>query len=150
MRGQVLAFDFRTGLGEISGDDGNRYKFLGSEWKPEAQPRPGQFVDFEIANDEALAIYHLPISNPSQQGVSKRVTAGLLGLLLGSLGIHKFYLGENRAGLIMLLVSVFGVILLFIPTMIMGIIALIEAITYLMMSDEDFERVYIEGSRPWF
>jgi TM2 domain-containing membrane protein YozV len=45
----------------------------------------------------------LPPYNPVD---SKRVAAGVCGLLIGSLGIHKFILGYTGAGLSMLLVTV--------------------------------------------
>ena len=40
-----------------------------------------------------------------------KVVAGILGILLGSLGIHNFYLGKTKIALIQLLVSVlsFGI-----------------------------------------
>ncbi|MBN2563275.1 MAG: TM2 domain-containing protein [Phycisphaerae bacterium] len=37
-----------------------------------------------------------------------RLVAGLLGIFLGGLGIHRFYLGYNGIGLLMLLLSVSG------------------------------------------
>ena len=39
-------------------------------------------------------------------GADKKVAAGICGILLGSLGIHKFILGYTTEGLIMLLTSV--------------------------------------------
>lgn len=80
-------------------------------------------------------------------GAEKKVVAGVLAILLGTLGIHKFYLGYNTAGIIMLLVTVLtcgfaGVII--------WIIALIEGITYLTKSDEDFVATYVTGRKEWF
>ena len=66
---------------------------------------------------------------------SKRVIAGVLGILLSPLGIHKFVLGYTKEGLIMLLVSV---LTCGIGAGIMGIIGLIEGIIYLTKSDEEF------------
>ena len=37
---------------------------------------------------------------------SKKISAGILAILFGALGIHKFFLGMHKQGLIMLLVSV--------------------------------------------
>jgi TM2 domain-containing membrane protein YozV len=152
MRGQVLGFDYRTGLGEISGDDGRRYKFIGTEWRPQSQPRAGEKVDFEAEVDEARAIYPLVAAGPfaSSTGEPNRLAAGLLALFLGTIGIHKFYLGYNKAGLTMLLVAVLGAVLFLIPTFIMAVIAFCEAITYLATPDEEWHQKYVVSERPWF
>ena len=81
-------------------------------------------------------------------GQSNKLVAGLLALFLGTIGIHKFYLGYNKAGLTMLLVSVFGVILLFIPTFIMAVIAFVEAIIYLMATDDEWHQKYVVNEHP--
>ncbi len=80
-----------------------------------------------------------------------KVTAGILGIILGSLGIHKFYLGYSKEGIIMLLVTV----LLAIPTIglgpaAMGLIGFIEGILYLTKTDEDFAQTYIQNRKGWF
>jgi TM2 domain-containing membrane protein YozV len=149
MRGRLLAFDFRTGTGEISGDEGERYRFADSEWRAQGRPRLGQIVDFQSEGAQARSIYSL--ASPSAlSGDKNRIVAALLAFFLGGLGIHKFYLGRNGAGLTMLLCSIFGVILLFIPSLVMGLIAFIEFIIYLVISDEDFEERYVQGDRAWF
>ncbi len=76
-----------------------------------------------------------------------KVAAGLLAILLGSLGIHKFYLGYNTAGLIMLLCTVFT---LGLAACVFGIIGLVEGIIYLTKSDEEFLNTYVYNSKPWF
>ena len=82
-------------------------------------------------------------------GADKKITAGILAILLGGLGIHKFILGYRSAGLIMLLVSILGAILIF-PTVVMSIIGLVEGIIYLTKDDEDFVRQYIDQEKAWF
>ena len=62
-----------------------------------------------------------------------KVTAGLFALLLGGLGIHKFSLGQVGSGI---------VYLLFCWTLIPGIIAFIEGIILLTMTEADFARKY--------
>ena len=74
----------------------------------------------------------------------------VFSLLLGALGIHKFYLGYTQAGIIMLLCTIPGVLLFGIPTIIVGTIALVEGFIYACKSDEEFERIYVQGRRPWF
>jgi TM2 domain-containing membrane protein YozV len=78
---------------------------------------------------------------------SKKMTAGLLGILIGGLGIHKFVLGYQNAGLIMLLVSLLTCL---VASPIMSAIGLIEGILYLTKSDEEFYRTYILGKKEWF
>ncbi|WP_054009979.1 TM2 domain-containing protein [Arthrobacter sp. ERGS1:01] len=58
-----------------------------------------------------------------------KIVAGILGILLGSLGIHNFYLGNTRNGLIQLLVSVISLGFL---APFMGIWGLIEGILILV------------------
>jgi TM2 domain-containing membrane protein YozV len=57
-----------------------------------------------------------------------RLAAGLLGILLGSLGIHRFYLGYTGIGLLMLLLSVLSVGFL---APLVGVWGLVEGILYL-------------------
>ncbi len=54
-----------------------------------------------------------------QDGREKKIPAGVLAILLGSLGIHKFYLGRTTAGIIQLVLGVCGI---------GGIIGIIEGI----------------------
>lgn len=82
---------------------------------------------------------------------SKKIPAGICGILLGWLGIHKFILGYTCPGLIMLLVSVFGSVLTCgFAAVVMWVIGLIEGILYLTKSDDEFVRTYILGRREWF
>ncbi len=78
---------------------------------------------------------------------SNKIPAGICGVLLGSLGVHKFILGYTGAGLIMLLVTVLSC---GIAYPVMHIIGLIEGILYLCKSDEEFVQVYVDGRKEWF
>jgi TM2 domain-containing membrane protein YozV len=80
-------------------------------------------------------------------GADKKIAAGICGILLGALGIHKFILGYTTPGIIMLLVTV---LTLGFGGFIMGIIGLIEGILYLTKSDEEFVRIYVQGKKAWF
>jgi TM2 domain-containing membrane protein YozV len=87
-------------------------------------------------------------------GKSKRIAAGVFALLLGGLGVHKFYLGYMTAGMVMLLVTVFGALFFCVGgvfgPIIISVIALIEGILYLTKSDQEFYNIYQRHSRPWF
>ena len=78
---------------------------------------------------------------------SKKLAAGICGILIGALGIHKFILGFNTAGIIMVLVSVLSCGVL---AWIMGIIGLIEGIIYLTKTDDDFYQIYAIDQKQWF
>ena len=64
-----------------------------------------------------------------------RITAALLALFLGGLGIHKFYLagGSTKWGIIYLV---------FCWTFIPAILALIEAVLLFTMSDKTFQEMH--------
>jgi len=78
---------------------------------------------------------------------NKRVIAGVLAILLGTFGVHKFILGYQNEGLIMLLTSILTCGIL---AGLMGLIGLIEGIIYLTKSDEEFYYIYQENKKPWF
>lgn len=147
MKGKVLHFDEQSKIGQITGDDGNRYTFTAEEWKQATPPRVGCSIDFINEEDTAKEIY---ISAPMSAGASKKIAAALFAFFLGAFGAHKFYLGYKKEGIIMLLVFLFGWILLGIPSAIIGFIALIEFILYLTKSDDEFEQIYVIGRKPWF
>ncbi|MCW5956249.1 MAG: TM2 domain-containing protein [Pyrinomonadaceae bacterium] len=90
-------------------------------------------------------------------GADKKIAAGLCGILLGSFGVHKFILGYQQEGIIMLAITLvawvitfvtcgIGAFLVFIPS----IIGLVEGIMYLTKSDEEFVQTYIINKKPWF
>jgi len=77
--------------------------------------------------------------------------AGLLAIFLGVFGVHKFYLGCNQAGFIMLAVSIIGGILtLGLAAMVIEVIAIIEGIIYLTKSQTEFDQQYVLHQRDWF
>jgi TM2 domain-containing membrane protein YozV len=66
--------------------------------------------------------------------MKSRVTAGILAILVGGIGVHKFYLGKTVLGI---------VYLLFCWTGIPSVIGLIEGILYLTKTDEEFQQKYV-------
>lgn len=78
---------------------------------------------------------------------NKKLAAGLCGILLGAFGVHKFILGYNTEGIIMLVVTFltcgFGAV-------ITSTIGLIEGIIYLVKTDQEFHQTYVAHKKPWF
>lgn len=74
---------------------------------------------------------------------NKKVVCGIFGLVLGSLGIHKFILGYTTEGIIQIVISV-------ATCGIGGIVGFIEGIIYLTKSDEEFYQTYQVNKKGWF
>ncbi|WP_294403584.1 NINE protein [uncultured Clostridium sp.] len=89
-------------------------------------------------NQNQQPVYSQPYYNGSQMNdginpawpIKSKVAAGLLGIFLGGLGIHKFYLGKIGLGI---------VYLIFCWTYIPSIIGFIEGIIYLCQNDHNFQ-----------
>ncbi len=106
-------------------------------------PQPGQFGG--------------PPSDLQRMGQEKKMLAGILGILLGGFGVHKFVLGYTTEGLIILGVAVATWVLviiscgfLFFLPMIPHVIGLVEGIIYLTKPDEEFAQTYLVNKKPWF
>ena len=74
---------------------------------------------------------------------NKKVLAGVLAILLGSIGVHKFILGYTKEGVIQ-------IVLTFVTCGLGSIIPLIEGIIYRTKSDEEFYNTYQVGKKGWF
>ena len=71
-----------------------------------------------------------------QDGPS-RVTCGIVAILIGGLGIHRFMLGDTVGGIL-------RIVLCCVP------IGLIEGIIYLTKTDEEFYQTYVVEKKGWF
>lgn len=150
MQGTVLSYNEEDGTGIISGEDGNRYPYSMSDVQGDSKIARASKVDFVVGDGDAKEIYKAVGSIESFSGEKNKIVAGLLALFLGSLGIHKFYLGRMKQGVIMVVVFFLGFILLGIPSMIIGIIAFVEAIIYFLKPEDEFQRLYVDGDKAWF
>ena len=147
MRGQILGVDSRTGEGQLTGDDGRRYRFRPDDWAHRGEPAIGLQVDFEPEETHARSIFPVPGAMPPalvaaptptvRETDRNKVVAALLAFFLGLLGIHRFYLGRTGSGIVMLVLSITVAGML-----ITGPWALIDTIRYLLMSDREFADRY--------
>ncbi len=81
--------------------------------------------------------------HPVSQPENKKLVAGVLAILIGSLGVHKFVLGYTKEGILQIILS--------IGTCGVGsIIPFIEGIVYLTKSDDEFYETYQLNKRGWF
>ena len=78
---------------------------------------------------------------PVQQ--NKKIMAGVLALLVGGIGVHKFVLGYTKEGIIQIVISI-------CTCGIGGLIPFIEGIIYLTKTDEEFYNTYQVNKKGWF
>ncbi len=84
-------------------------------------------------------------------GENKKLLAGILAIVLGGFGIHKFILGYTKEGIILLVATlILGILTCGLAGWVAWVIGLIEGIIYLTKSDEEFYNTYQVGRKPWF
>ena len=76
-------------------------------------------------------------------GAEKKMVAGILGILLGGFGVHKFYLGYTKEGVIQIVITL-------VTCGVGALVGLVEGIMYLMKTDEEFVATYVTGRKGWF
>tara|TARA_R110000823_G_scaffold311951_1_gene438263 strand:- start:73 stop:573 length:501 start_codon:yes stop_codon:yes gene_type:complete len=91
----------------------------------------------------------------SAGGDNKKILVGVLAILFGQFGVHKFILGYQKEGIIMLVATVVGyaTMCLIIGSFIVMatfIVGVIEGIIYLTKTDEEFYNTYQVGKKTWF
>jgi TM2 domain-containing membrane protein YozV len=74
---------------------------------------------------------------------SKKLLAGIMGILFGGLGIHRFILGDVTGGILRIVITV-------LTCGLGSIIGLIEGIIYLVRTDAEFHQTYLVERRAWF
>ncbi len=110
----------------------NAYTHAQYAQQPYGQPNGQQPYDQQQYYQPNGQQYYQPDGQPMQAGQyqKSKIAAGLLGIFLGSLGVHNFYLGNTGKAVAQLLLTLIGWIVIVGP-IISGIWALIEAILIL-------------------
>ncbi len=136
------AKDKAKDLGEQASEKFEDAKETTQEFAEEAKEAASDFADdAKKAANEFTDNAREAFNNAS--GENKKMIAGILAIVFGSLGIHKFILGYTKEGIIQIIASV-------VTCGIAGIIPFIEGIIYLTKSDEEFYNTYQVGKKPWF
>jgi len=116
-------------------------KFCGAEVAAQPQYTPPQAPQYvaqpaaQYAPPQGSQYVPPAYSSPDYFPRKSKTTAGLLGIFLGGLGVHKFYLGKTGMGILYLI---------FCWTYIPALIGFIEGIIYLSSSEEAFYHKYVK------
>ncbi len=84
----------------------------------------------------------LPGSVPPDAN-SKKILAGIMGIIFPFLGVHRFILGDVAGGILRIVISVF-------TCGVGAIIGIIEGIIYLTKTDQEFYQIYMVDKKAWF
>jgi TM2 domain-containing membrane protein YozV len=128
--------------------------------KPQ-QIAKGTVLDSNNAVPPALKPSSAPPSSPvspplgptayTKDQKDKKLISGILAILLGWLGVHKFYLGYKVEGFTMLVCGLGGFLFLCgLPTMVVCIIGVVEGIIYSKKTRDEFMKTYVVGRKGWF
>lgn len=132
------AFDNAKEKAENMADEA---KETASEFKEEAKKTANEFKE--------------GLKDATSGAENKKILAGILAIILGSLGVHKFILGYQKEGIILLAITLGGIVLSCIGigvfvVWLTGLVGLIEGVIYLTKSDAEFYNTYQVGKKPWF
>jgi TM2 domain-containing membrane protein YozV len=111
------------------------------EFQQEAKSTTGEFAQ------GAKEAYQDLTSNKE----NKKILVGILAILFGAFGVHKFVLGYTKEGLIMIAATfVLGILSFGLLVWLVGLIGFIEGIIYLTKSDDEFYQTYQVNKKAWF
>jgi TM2 domain-containing membrane protein YozV len=86
-----------------------------------------------LSDDGIQNLKSKPLQPAINKSIKNKTLAAILALFLGGLGIHKFYLGKTAAGILYLL---------FCWTLIPAILAFVDFLILIFMSDNNFNVKY--------
>ena len=121
-----------------------------SEFAEEAKEKASEFAEEAKESAKEFSSSAKETYNEVTSGDNKKLITGILAILLGWLGVHKFILGYNTEGVILLVLGILGFFTCGITSAISGIIGLVEGIIYLTKTDTEFHNTYQVGKKSWF
>lgn len=101
-----------------------------------------------MLNGVGSPMQQMPAAKPT--GSEKKILVGIMAIIFGGLGVHKFILGYTNEGIIMAAVYVVGLFLCGLPALAIMIVGVVEGIIYLTKTDEEFVQTYIDHKKAWF
>lgn len=107
----------------------------------------------QAANDEVEKTHRARsvFRSLRQISIRDRRVAGVLAMVLGAFGMHKFYLGYHNQGFILLAATILlGLVSFGLGILAIWMVAFAEGMNYFSLSQQEFERVYVEGTHNWF
>ncbi|MFZ2727036.1 MAG: TM2 domain-containing protein [Methylococcaceae bacterium] len=98
MIGHIESYDEQTQTGAIKSEE-KFFPFYINDWAANVAPEQGDDVIFEVVDNKAVQINLMGAYLEKPKAVKYRYLAAFLALILGFLGVHRFYLGYYKIGL---------------------------------------------------
>ncbi len=105
MLGQIESYDKDIQTGVIKVDEEQFFEFYITTWTSEDEPKVGDEVDFLEEEGEVLEVSIAGVHLKNLRPVKSRNIAGILGILLGAIGVHRIYLGFYWVALAQIIVT---------------------------------------------
>ena len=105
MIGHIESYDNEGQQGVIKAED-KTYTFGLDEWNPEVEPKVGKDVDFMPGDDGTASSVDIATAHlKNKKAVRNHYIAGVLGIVGGSMGLHRIYLGFYPIAVAQILLS---------------------------------------------
>ena len=101
--GQIESYDSETKKGWVKDQD-EFFEFNEASWVSSVPPDMGDEVTFELRDGIVVNMCLVAETQKLVQGVKSRWIATLLAITVGWLGVHRFYLGYYKIGLMQIAV----------------------------------------------
>jgi TM2 domain-containing membrane protein YozV len=104
MLGHIESYDekFQTGVVKFNEEF---YEFHLDQWTSDQPPKVGDDVDFDYEDNKVTDISLVGAYLIEKKPVKSRLLAALLGIVLGAVGVHRFYLGFYTIGFVQIAVT---------------------------------------------